>query len=231
MGLIRKIYGKLRMCLYKHKVRKLVILERNTVINSGTTFEGHNRVAENSRVINCSVGFGTIIAKNADLCNVEIGKYSLIGDVEVIRGQHPVDFVSLHPAFYSIAKQAGFTYVDKQYFDEYRFVDDEKTLSAKIGNDVWITKGCKIIEGVTIGDGAVILPGAVVNKDIPPYAVAGGVPAKVIRYRFDENTIAWLKELCWWDKDEDWLISHASHFSDPKKLRQVIETEESKTTD
>ena len=125
----------------------------------------------------------------------------------------------------TMAKQAGFTYVTEQSYDEFCYADPKSKTSVVIGNDVWLTRGYKIVEGVTIGDGAVVLNGAVVTKDVPPYAVVGGVPAKVIRYRFDEETIDWLLNLKWWDKGEEWIKAHATYFSDPQKLREAIEAE------
>ncbi len=74
-----------------------------------------------------------------------------------------------------------------------------------IGNDVWIGHGVFIKEGVTVGDGAVIAAGAVVVKDVPPYAIVGGSPAKIIKYRFDEKTISKLLELQWWNMDPEIL--------------------------
>ena len=72
-----------------------------------------------------------------------------------------------------------------------------------IGNDVWIGYEAVILSGVTIGDGAIIGTRAVVTKDIPPYTIVGGVPAKPIRKRFDDVTIARLLELKWWDWSEE----------------------------
>ena len=74
------------------------------------------------------------------------------------------------------------------------------------------------MEGVTIGDGAVVAAGAIVTKDVPPYAIVGGVPAKVIKYRFDEETIKKLLELKWWEKDQAWIKGHADDFDDVEKL-------------
>ncbi len=72
----------------------------------------------------------------------------------------------------------------------------------KIGNDVWIGYGALIVGGVTIGDGACIGAGAIVTKDVPPYAIVGGVPAKVLKYRFPEQIIAKLLDEKWWNKPD-----------------------------
>jgi acetyltransferase-like isoleucine patch superfamily enzyme len=72
-----------------------------------------------------------------------------------------------------------------------------------IGNDVWIGFGCTILSGVKIGDGAVVAARSVVTKDVPPYAIVGGVPAKVIKYRFNEDIIEKLLKLKWWNWKED----------------------------
>ena len=81
----------------------------------------------------------------------------------------------------------GFTYVDKTVFNETRFAKDQ--YKVVIGNDVWIGSYTRIMEGVTIGDGAVVAAGAIVTRDVPPYAIVGGIPAKIIKYRFDTETI------------------------------------------
>lgn len=80
-----------------------------------------------------------------------------------------------------------------------------------VGNDVWIGYEAVILSGVTIGDGAIIGARAVVTKDVPPYTIVAGVPARPIRKRFDEETIARLEQLRWWDWPEDEIRRHISH--------------------
>lgn len=77
----------------------------------------------------------------------------------------------------------------------------------------------------TISDGAIVAAGAVVTKDVPPYAIVGGVPAKIIRYRFTEEQIEWLMELKWWDKDEQWIKAHAKHFDDIEHFMEIVKQE------
>ncbi|MGW8281549.1 CatB-related O-acetyltransferase (plasmid) [Sphingomonas aurantiaca] len=80
-----------------------------------------------------------------------------------------------------------------------------------IGSDVWIGTRALILSGVTIGDGAVVAAGAVVTRDVAPYAVVGGVPARVIRHRFDPDTIARLQAVAWWHWDHDRVLRAAPH--------------------
>ena len=87
-----------------------------------------------------------------------------------------------------------------------------------MGNDVWIGAGAILLEGITVGDGAVVAAGAVVTKDVPAYTVAGGVPAKFIRNRFDESETEFLKDFKWWEKDDKWLKDNWELFSDIEKF-------------
>lgn len=89
-----------------------------------------------------------------------------------------------------------------------------------IGNDVWIGEAVFINDGVKIGSGAVIGAHSVVTKDIPPYAIVAGAPAKILRYRFDEETIKHLLESRWWEWPDDKLAKKAEFFDDPAHLFQ-----------
>ena len=180
-------------------------------------------IGENSRVYSTYIGYGSGISRDSIMDSVLIGKYTTLGpDIKVITGQHPTSkIVSTHPAFYSVRGQMGFTYVDKTVFNETRFAKDQ--YKVVIGNDVWIGSYTRIMEGVTIGDGAVVAAGAIVTRDVPPYAIVGGIPAKIIKYRFDAETIQKLIGLKWWDKNQAWIKEHADDFEDVEKLLAHLE--------
>lgn len=200
---------------------------KNTRIRK-STLEGKNVIAENVKIFNSRVGYGTFVAEGAKVTNCEIGRYCAVGFQSAL-GAHPLhEVVSIHPAFYSTKGQYGFTYVKKATYEEFQYLDEEKQISIVIGNDVWVTSGkaTTIVQGITIGDGAVVLGNAMVTKDVPPYAIVGGIPAKVVGYRFSEDEIKFLLHLKWWNRTEQWLIEHAECFKDIKILMQRVLEEE-----
>lgn len=137
----------------------------------------------------------TYISKNAYISDTKIGKYCSIGPNLLCGwGIHPINGISTSPMFYSTEKQNGYTVCCHNKIDERKPIF--------IGHDVFIGANVTILDGVTIADGAVIGAGAVVSKDIPPYAVAVGCPIKIIKYRFDSDTIKKLLNSKWWNQDE-----------------------------
>jgi acetyltransferase-like isoleucine patch superfamily enzyme len=184
---------------------------------SNCIFGHYNTLYEGAQLTNVSMGDFSYIANNAKIGNTEIGKFSCIGpDVLAGLGRHPSrDFVSIHPIFYSPLRQAQITFVPTSFYDEFDKI--------KIGNDVWIGARAIICDGLTIGDGVIVGAGALVTKDIPAYAVVGGVPAKILRYRFEPNEINFLQQYKWWDKDVDWLRENFDQFHNIKKLMQFKE--------
>lgn len=136
---------------------------------------------------------------------VIIGKYCSIGpNVTIITGGiHPIDRISTYP-FRIRWKLPG------------RFKDGFPSTNGniEIGNDVWIASSVIILSGISIGHGAVVAAGSVVTKDVSPYAIVGGNPAKVIRFRFEEEKIAQLLEEQWWDFDKEKLFQSIKYLND-----------------
>ena len=118
--------------------------------------------------------------------------------------------------------EIGFSYVNKEKYEELAFVDAEKKINIEIGNDVWIGASVTIIDGVKIGDGAIVAAGAIVTKDVEPYTIVGGIPAKTIRKRFEDKDIEFLLQYKWWEKDEEWIKNHADFFENIKQFRKEV---------
>ncbi len=172
-------------------------------VDAGSSFAGFNRLSIGTIIVNSNIGRCTYIG-GGRVQSCDMGGFCSVGARTRIGGlgRHPTNWISTHPAFYSPLAQAGITFCDKSHFAENHRVS--------VGNDVWIGAGAMVLDGVRIGDGAVIAAGAVVTRDVEPYAIVGGVPARVIRHRFDAETIELLLELRWWDWPLD-KLRRAAH--------------------
>jgi acetyltransferase-like isoleucine patch superfamily enzyme len=174
-------------------------------------------LSKNVSFLHSKLGDFSYVGAGSFLQHATIGKFTCVGpDVKVGLGTHPVqDFISIHPIFYSPRALSGkMTFADRSYFEEYG--------TTAIGHDVWIGANVVIMPGVTIGDGAVVASGAVVTKDVPAYAIVGGVPARVIKYRFTEEEIGKLQTLRWWDKDPGWLRTHFKEMHHVQNIDRLI---------
>lgn len=179
-------------------------------------FGQYNAIYDATVLTNVSLGDFTYVSTGCRLNNTTVGKFSCIGpEVLCGLGSHPSrDFVSQHPAFYSPLEQCGITFSPEAAFDEFKEVS--------IGHDVWIGARAIVLDGVVIGNGAIIGAGAVVTSDVPPYAIAVGVPARVARYRFTPDQVDSLEASQWWDWDLTQLRENARFFRDMEiwKTRQ-----------
>jgi acetyltransferase-like isoleucine patch superfamily enzyme len=176
----------------------------------------HCLIAEGVCVSDSILGDFSYISNQSIIGNCTVGKFTCIGpNVKIGLGKHPTSkFISSHPAFFSLRKQIGITFIEKQLFNEYE--------TTAIGNDVWIGAGAIIMDGISIGNGAIIAAGAVVSKNVEPYSIVGGIPAKEIKKRFNDDDIRFLEELNWWHKEENWIRGNAQYFFDIDVLKKKL---------
>lgn len=189
-------------------------------ISPATTFGRHCRLNGPVYVLDSHIGDYSYLESHVRVSYTIMGRFTSVApSAQVGLASHPIqDNVSLHPAFYRHDPALGYDLVSDG-------VEHEELLTTRVGHDVWIGAGALVVGGVTIGDGAVVAAGAVVTRDVPPYAVVGGVPATVLRQRFDEDTVRYLLELRWWDRSEAWLRRHAHLMGDIGTLRAALEAE------
>lgn len=191
-----RLYSYLFLKIKFHGKLKFNYRDRITITSS---FEGANRIGDNSNYSG-KMGYGSYIGSNCSI-SANIGRFTSIAPcVRSNHGTHPhtYPFVTTCPMFYSLQKQNGYTFAQERTFDELLDMPE-------IGSDCWIGEYVFICGRVKINDGAVVLAGAVVTKDVPSYAIVGGVPAKIIKYRYDEDTIAFLTKIKWWNNELEWL--------------------------
>lgn len=196
---ISYLYGKFFKKILRGKCVINSQIHKTAKINSGAT------------IVDSTIGRYTYTCYDDEIVNCEIGQFCSISDDVIIGGaEHPMDWVSTSPVFQDV-KHSG----PKKRFSRHHFNGIARTY---IGNDVWIGKRVIVKAGVKIGDGAVIGAGAVVTKDVPPYAVVAGVPAKVLKYRFDEETIQSLLKSEWWNLDDSVLENKSKSINNVKEF-------------
>lgn len=214
--MLNKLLNRFKFIFYKYYfVREKIFFSRGAYAENSEFF-GFNRVGSKSKVYNSKIGSCTYLGSNNCFDGVSIGKFcSIANDVKIDLGKHPTSqFVSTSPIFYSFLNPSikSFNYIPGAIEE---FEESPKTINgynAEIGNDVWICNGVRIKQGVIIGDGAIVASGAVVTKNVEPYSIVAGVPAKLIRKRFNDKEIEFLLEFKWWNKSRSWLNNNRELF-------------------
>jgi len=164
-------------------------------------------ILANTRIEYASLGDYSYLGEHCDVADAVIGKFTAVANsVRIGAPNHPMGRASQH----------RFTYVPEYYeasaTRDRDFFADRRGDRVIVGNDVWIGHAAILLPGVTIGDGAVIGAGAVVSRDVAPYTVVGGVPARAIRKRFDDAVAASLRRIAWWDWPDELIFERLADF-------------------
>ena len=166
-----------------------------------------SKIESGSLFINSSMEKYSFCGYDCEIINCRIGSFCSIANNVIIGGaMHPINWVSMSPVFYYGRDSV------KKKFSEFKRDPDKETV---VGHDVWIGHGAHIKQGVTLGTGSVVGMGSVVTKDVPPYSIVGGNPARVIRMRFDEDVTNQLLKSEWWNMSESRIQELSQYIQDP----------------
>ena len=193
--------------------RKFLTKLRGAAIKDSTL--GYDSKIESGSVFICSsLGEYSYCGYDCNIINTEVGKFCSLSNRVVIGGAaHPMHYVSTSPVFLSHRDSV------KTKFSKHDFLPRIRTI---LGHDVWVGENAMIKSGVNIGTGAVVGMGAVVTKDVPAYAVVGGNPARILRYRFDQDVVNALLDSKWWDLSFDDLMCLGGYVDRPQLFLEKI---------
>lgn len=173
------------------------------------------KVEAGTEFIDSAMGRHSFCGYDCEVYRATIGAFTSIASGVVVGGaRHPMEWVGMSPAFY-----AGRDSI-KAKFAEHMLPPPPAIM---VGNDVWIGRSAIVLSGVAIGNGAVVGAGAVVTKDVPPYAIVAGNPAKIIRYRFREPVIQALERIQWWNFSDQRLSELGKHFNNVSEFLAVVD--------
>ena len=190
--------------LIKHFPNKRI--SKFALIDNLSTFHKTAIIYRKVKAINSHLSAYTFVGPRTQLVHANIGKYCSIGpDCLIGLPRHSLKNISTSPIFTSRKNATKYSWTNQDTFQEFQQVT--------LGSDVWIGSRAIIMDGVRIGHGSVIGAGAIVTKDIPDYAIAVGVPARAIKYRFEEKIIKTLLEIKWWDMPEQTLKDNIQIFN------------------
>ena len=179
----------------RNYISESVDLDKGAILEEPVTIYSNADIRDKVKIGSFTIvnGGTTIFYQTA------IGRYCSIGkNCEIGPVDHPIEWLSSSAIQYNIADH----FPDYRYYcDDFPQLDIARPKGTTVGHDVWIGSLVVIKRGVNIGNGAIVGAGSVVVKDVPPYAIVGGVPAKIIRYRFDLKTVARLLKIQWWNRE------------------------------
>ena len=223
LNLVKRLIGSFIQFLRKnYQIVRLQKYHPDCKFYSGvdvtnTNFEGFNVLFNDVVISSSSLGAHTYVQKKSTIFNAQIGRFcSIATQVSIAPGIHKTDGVSCHTSFYQKS-----TPLLKVYSNEDSFPTFSKVV---VGNDVWIGERAIIMDGVNIGHGAIVAAGAVVTKDVPPYAIVGGVPAQIIKFRFSDKVIEDLLKSEWWNFSDKWFQKHFKKMQNISAFLKQIKT-------
>ena len=206
------------------ELRRAVLMQANkdcrlhfgAVVDPLSKLSHYNVLFNGARLLDSTIGDHSYLQIGATAHSCDIGKFcSIAMNAYLGLPQHRISGVSAHPVF----THANSPLV-KRFSDRVHNIDEKRTI---IGHDVWIGHGAMVMAGVSINTGCVVGAGAVVTRDVPCYAVVVGIPARILRFRFDDDLRQRLLASRWWDMPDSWMEANLELLADPFQLLATLE--------
>ena len=209
--------------IYKDVRVKESQLGRNTSVGDHTKMDFSNiddyvRIDRFNHLYYANLGRHSYTGQNTVIMHAEIGKFcSISWGVTIGPANHSYHRISTHSFLYNEVEGLRPKWEEAAY--------DRFASKCKVGNDVWIGADATILRDLEIGNGAIVASGAVVTKNVPSYAIVGGVPARIIKYRFPQEIIKKLQNLKWWDWDDEMISQYYEYFAEELTIERLEELE------